>query len=368
MVNAAASAGERIQHDHLDAMVALARQIGHGGLRFRKCDFVNAFKTLPLRSEDLHLAVAVFLGEHDQLQALQLLSCPFGAVASVHAWHRFGAAIQTILANVFAIAYPRYVDDLFGLDAIDAEHTPEETAAFTEWFIQDLLGWELDSEKRESNAKTVRALGVDVEILESEHQLRFSIGEDRAQAWSEQIRDILQCQRLSPAQASKLAGKLSWGATAVFGRGARVYLAPLFFQATGSSSVVAGRLERALFWWLSYLEATPLRIINLKQVERSRLLLYTDATGEGVIAWVAEYGDRREFASTIVPSALRKWACFRLNQIATWELVAAICGLWNFLAGQDRASREQHRNPFVCRQQCCFRNPAEGKFQANGLE
>jgi len=333
LVNAAASVGERIQHDHLDVLVSLARQIGHGRLRFRKCDFSNAFKTLPLRNEELFLAVSAFLGEDGQVWALQLLSCPFGAIGSVHAWHRFGAAIQNILANVFAIAYPRYVDDLFGLDVAEDSQGAADTAALSNWIIEDLLGWELDSEKAESNVSKFRALGVDIAIDEAEAQMIFCIGEDKAEKWKEQITEVLQSERLTPAEASKLAGKLSWGATAVFGRGARVYLAPLFFHAAGCSSWMPGRLQRALQWWLRYLEAVPVRILNLKPVQRSRLLLYTDATGDGVMAWVAEYGNSRRYSSVLVPKALRRWVCYRKNQIATWELAAAICGLWQFLAG-----------------------------------
>jgi len=332
LVNAAASPGERIQHDHLDVLVALARQIGHGRIRFRKCDFANAFKTLPLRNEELFLAVATLLGENGEVWALQLLSCPFGAVGSVHAWHRFGAAIQSILANVFAVAYPRYVDDLFGVDLLDGQG-PQETAELSRWVIEDLLGWELDADKGESNTAEFRALGVDVAVQEQEDKICFSIGEDKAASWIDKISLILHQQHLAPSDASKLAGKLSWGATAVFGRGARVYLAPLFFHAAGRTRSLSGRLKRALKWWLRYLNAIPIRFVSLSQIERRRLLLYTDATGNGIMAWVAEYGNQRHYASVMVSSRLRKWVCYRQNQIATWELVAAICGLWQFLEG-----------------------------------
>ena len=38
----------------------------------------------------------------------------------VHAWHRFGAAVQFgILANLFLVVYVRYVDDLFSLDGVE---------------------------------------------------------------------------------------------------------------------------------------------------------------------------------------------------------------------------------------------------------
>ena len=38
---------------------------------------------------------------------------PFGAIASVHAWERVGAAIAHIARKFLKIAALRYVDDLF---------------------------------------------------------------------------------------------------------------------------------------------------------------------------------------------------------------------------------------------------------------
>ena len=45
----------------------------------------------------------------------------FRAVASVHAWHRFGVLVQFVLflANLFLGVYARYVDDLFSLEGVE---------------------------------------------------------------------------------------------------------------------------------------------------------------------------------------------------------------------------------------------------------
>ena len=94
-INAAVAPGETIHHDTLDVLVALLHQVGVGGrpVRFRKDDFVGAYKTLPLRSEDLELAVALWRDASNELRAVQLYSCPFGAVGNVYAWHRLGAGL-----------------------------------------------------------------------------------------------------------------------------------------------------------------------------------------------------------------------------------------------------------------------------------
>ena len=43
-------------------------------------------------------------------------ACPFGAVASVHAWERVGVAICSIARKLLGIPLMRYVDDFFAAD------------------------------------------------------------------------------------------------------------------------------------------------------------------------------------------------------------------------------------------------------------
>ena len=42
--------------------------------------------------------------------------CPFGAVASVHAWERVGALLTHIARKCLKLAVLRYVDDFFGCE------------------------------------------------------------------------------------------------------------------------------------------------------------------------------------------------------------------------------------------------------------
>ena len=95
LVNECTAPTERIRMETLDVLVCLARALrGRGPLRLRKEDFVRAFKTLPLALAALSMAVAVWGEAAQEGWALQLWCCPFGAVASVYAWERFGCAIQ----------------------------------------------------------------------------------------------------------------------------------------------------------------------------------------------------------------------------------------------------------------------------------
>ena len=261
-INAVTAPGESIHHDTLDVLVALLHSAGKSRkpVRFRKDDFVGAYKTLPLRLEDLQLAVTVWRDATGSLRTMQLHCCPFGAVASVHAWHRLGAAVQCILANLFLVVYARYVDDLFSLDEVGTTRLqcrkfigPTATATLAREVIHGLLGWELDAEKAVTNANVFVALGVQIEYVDCSQTMIFRVTEERAAKWRVEIQGYLLSQCMLPSQARKLAGKLKWGASYVFGRGARVYLAPLFYHASRSSRFLSQRLQATLHWWLCFL-------------------------------------------------------------------------------------------------------------------
>ena len=149
-VNEATSLRERVRHDSLDVLIGISQHLwkSRGGeprrLLLRKDDVVGAFKTLPLRREDLPCALAVLPESVKEGKALQLFTCPFGAKSSVLSWHRVGDAFQRILLHLFAILYPRFVDDHFGVDEEGQETEtlvhPVAVADTCRWVIQDLLG------------------------------------------------------------------------------------------------------------------------------------------------------------------------------------------------------------------------------------
>ena len=320
-VNDCAAAAERCRVDSLDALVEMARIAAAAGTPvLSKEDFVGAYKTLPVRGADLPLAHAAWAKGACEGYCLQLLSCPFGAVGSGYAWDRVGAvfqargagatatrraprARQAILAKLFWLASGRFVDDLFRADADRGPGTggPRDAAEVLRAVVEDLLGWRLDAGKRVVAEPRANVLGVDAEVRGSgkELSLVFAIGDDKRHKWIQEIEWVLAAGRMSPAAASKLAGRLGWGSSAVFGRGtlwpprannaragaaagARVYLAPLFWHAQQRGWRLESRLRKALEWWLRFLRSAPERAVPLRVVpNRPRYLVYSDATGGG---------------------------------------------------------------------------------------
>ena len=198
-VNGTTMIPEEMHHDSLDTLVGIARAtVGSDpsvSFRFRKDDFKSAFKTLPIKSEHLQYAVATWAEAERSDTGLQLLSCPFGSAASVFAWHRFGSAVQALLAVIFLVPYPRFVDDLFGGDVAG---TGRQTAALARTIIIELLGWSLDESKAVTEADQMLVLGVEAKACLD--GIWFWIGSEKKKKWLAQIRDALRANTLSPAQ------------------------------------------------------------------------------------------------------------------------------------------------------------------------
>ena len=108
-----------------------------------------------------------------------------------------------------------------------------------------LLGWELDVDKQVSAATETQVLGVLAQVQETRQgwTLRFSIPETKLAKWLAQIETVLAKGRLSPMEATQLAGRLQWGVSSVYGRGAP---RPRYARATLSGGYVVRRRESVL--------------------------------------------------------------------------------------------------------------------------
>ena len=68
-------------------------------------------------------------------------------------------------------------------------------------------------------------------------------------------------------------------------------------------------------------------MIQLKREPKSRVLLYTEATGKGLVAWVISGPKGDFFARTTAPGALWLFLQPRETQVGPFELAAAIAGI-----------------------------------------
>ena len=106
---------ERLNHDTLDAPALSASMfvdlVGEVPALF-KADVDSAFRRIPVLPQH-RWACGVAFKMRDTIFTAQHYACPFGAVASVHAWERVGAALTHIVRDFLKIALLRYVDDMF---------------------------------------------------------------------------------------------------------------------------------------------------------------------------------------------------------------------------------------------------------------
>ena len=79
--------------------------------------------------------------------------------------------------------------------------------------------------------------------------------DDKVAKWTRRIQRMLSDQRLTPGEASQLAGQLNWASSAIFRRIGRAMTRPIFDQCTRRDGTfeAGGELDRALRWWLDVL-------------------------------------------------------------------------------------------------------------------
>ena len=94
-----------------------------------------------------------------------------------------------------------------------------------------------------------------------------------------------------------------------------MYLAPLFWHANQERWAISPTLRCALLWWGRYLAAAPVRLVPVVPGPRERVILYTDATGGGALAWVADTPWGRWYAAVEAPAALGEWLVPRCTQV-----------------------------------------------------
>lgn len=117
-INGACIPVEKLSHDHLDDLaVALEEIWQQTGLVFGlfKADVDAAFRRVPVMPEHKWACAVAFVRNGETWTSTHN-ACPFGGVASVHAWERVGALVAHIARKMLKLVLFRYVDDFFGCE------------------------------------------------------------------------------------------------------------------------------------------------------------------------------------------------------------------------------------------------------------
>ena len=213
-VNSLAWVPSKIEYDNFEEMVEAMRVLKRyvpGKLTMGKSGFKSAFKTLPAHADQAwHCCCIVYNPEVGKHQAAPLLSQSFGSLGAVMAWYRTAMLIQQIMQVLFRVTTFIYVDDCFWVCPESPERGGPDAswqACVFQYVVEDLLGWKLDPTKTEVGT-AVTLLGLRINILE-EHT-EWQLSPDKALEWANQIQQHLINNRLLPAEASKLCGRIGF--------------------------------------------------------------------------------------------------------------------------------------------------------------
>jgi len=182
---------------------------------------------------------------------------------------------------------------------------------------------------------------------------------DKVAKWSVCICTALDTNVLSPGQASKLAGRLSWSCQHLFHKLGRAMLVPLFRQKYAAAPFqLSGDLRDALGWWKCILEMGIAERSAWQPPDLDIVHIFCDAAGHparvAAIVW-----DRGEtlYTDCEPPTAITERWCNRQDQqIMGLELLSIALALSTFehlCKGRRVIIYSDNRGA-----ECCFRNGA----------
>ena len=325
-VNSATSVSHRIRMGRLSSILRAASVLRarHPSLDLDigKGDFSAAYRSLPVLTGHLDLSSILVKGPRGLLVSRQL-AMPFGAVASVYAWHRLGGAAAHIISTGLSLPLDRYVDDLFW---VDFAQISLETRDLVVELVQ-LLGLRLDEEKTPAPSSKMAVLGV---LASLDHHPDGSVSVDRSpdpprvSFWLKELDKLASADSSSRLEIQRLVGRLSFAVSAALGPSCRGRLRPLHDWANIGGGFRSQAATRALAWWTRRLSSAVPRTILLTSRPSDPVLVYTDAEGNGGLGVVVFDGTFSRSFSTSCPASVLAALAPRKTQINPLEMI----GVW----------------------------------------
>ena len=334
LVNWTTSVRRRISMARITELVESARLLlaafpSHS-INILKSDFKAAYRSVPIHSSDLEFADVLVTDPVSRgVFASTQLCMPFGAVGAVYSWDWVSEAIVSILRSVFLLPVLKYVDDLFFAElSCLAEQSRDLLVE-----VVGLFGFVLSPDKTPRPSRIQDVLGVRVAL----HGLCAILAVDSGKVtfWLSELQALISDGSVTSEAARRLAGRLAFGCSAVWGRFPRARLSSLFRLAHGAF-VDRIKLSKDLVWWQSFLHTTNSATVHLGVRELPLALLYTDAAGSGGIgAVLLQATSALWFAGNT--SAAKPFLIKRSTQINAYELFTILVAVTHWeksLCGQ----------------------------------
>ena len=261
-------------HHFVDDFVQLARRTAEvdTDLQVYGHDLLNAYRQWPVEQPSV---CGTFLPtSHGMTLWFHNAMC-FGAAASVWNFNRAADALQQIIRSLLWMTTGHYVDDFNGVEpAVTATSAHE---AFELLF--ELLGLRTKPSKAQPPATSHTIQGVQftiaptgVELAPTPHKIQKVLAT---------IGTALTEDRLPPAEAQKLAGRLSFLTQAVFGAVGKAAIAPIYSRAAETAHHTTEELSaglRTALWALqTILPAVRPRFVEHWPSSTDTAILFADA-------------------------------------------------------------------------------------------
>ena len=308
-------------HDDLSVFVELIR--AHFDLQIQAQawaqDLDGAYRQFPLRDPRdgfciLQLGSGPLLLQHHALS--------FGAVSSVWGFNRAADALCFLARRIFQICVGHFVDDFVGIENSQTIHSGFD--AFSAVFR--CFGLNMKDKKSLAPSSHQKILGVMVHIRDSD--IVLSPHPDRLEKLRNALLKIQTQQFLSVQEAQRIAGKLVFLTSSLFGQLGKSAIHPFYvFAHSGAKDVhhdaLPVAMNCAIRTLLMLFDALQPRLISTRVLSRPGVL-YTDA--------FFKKGDHTFSAGHCCPTGL--WAKSRCHQFENgWGFVCHIYHHTVFAAG-----------------------------------
>ncbi|CAE7942077.1 unnamed protein product [Symbiodinium sp. KB8] len=260
-------------HDDISVYVSLIRHLAAEGefAMIWAQDLHSAYRQYPV-ADPSHCYVIVMTPDGPTLWRHRVM--PFGATASVFHFNKITDALLWLARTLLLIPAIHYVDDLGSVDpAASSDSSFRSFDCFCE-----LLGYRLKVSKRQPPDTLQTLQGVIVRIQDAGVTVEPS--ESRVSKLCRTLREALLQDRLTSDEAARLAGKLGFLSTSLWGQLGKSLTRPIYGRSQGSKD---GRVElnpglRASMECLLTLLATPIpRYIPFARSDTPVAVLYADA-------------------------------------------------------------------------------------------
>ena len=247
----------------------------------RTYDLSSAYKQYPVHSDDRAI---MRIGAKDVdtgvVRLFGVNALPFGATGSVAGFLRTSAATWFLGSRALRLAWGCYFDDY---PCLCRANLADRVSDIVHRFFS-LLGINYASTGKKSTpfSSTFKALGILFDLTHfSDGVVKLRHTQERVDALTRSIQEVLDSDSLSQHEADRLRGKLHWFASFLFGRRSCLALQILGRRARGLGS--ARKLDDDLRQALVFLKDVSLKAepVTLDRQMGQTFFIFTDGSLEG---------------------------------------------------------------------------------------